>query len=267
MWTPDPGAAGLPVLFWIHGGAFYAGSGIDDVYNGSAFARDGVVCVTINYRLGVQGFCNFADHFPTLGDSGNVGILDQIAALEWVRANISAFGGDPDTVMIFGESAGGVDVCALYVSPPAHGLFARAVIESGGCVAAPKASGVDAHPSKMVVLGYFEMEHWEVSHGKTPNNIFVSGELADQEIGSANPSVGMIGMTPQVSNSQGSMSVRSAPQKDKSGKKFNVDVPSRDIYPEPSTIAKGSTCTMGKGKKALHRWRDLAIRLAGYEIP
>jgi para-nitrobenzyl esterase len=131
VWTPDPGATGLPVLVWIHGGAFTAGSGIDDVYNGAAFARDGVVCVTINYRLGVQGFCNLADHFPELADSGNLGILDQIAALEWVRDNIAAFGGDPAQVTIAGESAGGMSVATLLATPAAKGLFRRAIPQSG----------------------------------------------------------------------------------------------------------------------------------------
>jgi para-nitrobenzyl esterase len=148
VWTPDPGAAGLPVLFWIHGGAFYAGSGIDDVYNGSAFARDGVVCVTINYRLGVQGFCNFADHFPRLSESGNVGILDQIGALEWVRDNIAAFGGDPSQVTIAGESAGGMSVGTLLATPRATGLFRRAIPQSGAGhngISAPTASMIAGH--------------------------------------------------------------------------------------------------------------------------
>ena len=131
VWTPDPGGSGLPVLFWIHGGAFYGASGIDDVYNGSAFARDGVVCVTINYRLGVQGFCHFADHFAELGESGNLGILDQIAALEWVQHNIAAFGGDPSQVTIAGESAGGMSVATLLAAPRARGLFRRAIPQSG----------------------------------------------------------------------------------------------------------------------------------------
>ena len=131
VWTPDPGAAGLPVLVWIHGGAFYAGSGVDDVYNGSAFARDGVVCVTINYRLGVQGFWHLGEHFAELSESGNIGLLDQIAALEWVQENIAAFGGDPARVTIAGESAGGMSVSSLMTMPAARGLFRRAIPQSG----------------------------------------------------------------------------------------------------------------------------------------
>jgi para-nitrobenzyl esterase len=131
VWTPDPGAAGLPVLVWIHGGAFYAGSGIDDVYDGSSFARDGVVTVTLNYRLGAPGFAHLAEHFPTLPDTGNLGMLDQIAALEWVQENIAAFGGDPDRVTVAGESAGGMSVGTLLAMPRARGLFSRAVPQSG----------------------------------------------------------------------------------------------------------------------------------------
>ena len=89
VWTPDTGAAGLPVLVWIHGGSFMNGSGSVGEYDGTAFARDGVVCVTINYRLAAEGFL-------FLGDGvANLGLLDQLAALQWVQANIAAFGGDP----------------------------------------------------------------------------------------------------------------------------------------------------------------------------
>lgn len=148
VWTPDPGATGLPVLVWIHGGAFYAGSGIDDVYNGSAFARDGVVCVTINYRLGVQGFWHLGEHFGELADSGNLGMLDQIAALQWVQANIAAFGGDPGQVTIAGESAGGMSVSTLMAMPAARGLFRRAIPQSGAAsngISAPTATMIAGH--------------------------------------------------------------------------------------------------------------------------
>jgi len=148
VWTPDPSAEGLPVLVWIHGGAFYAGSGVDDVYNGAAFARDGVVCVTINYRLGVQGYWHLGEHFPELADSGNLGMLDQIAALEWVQENIAAFGGDPNQVTIAGESAGGMSVGTLMAMPAAGGLFHRAIPQSGAAsngISAPTASMIAGH--------------------------------------------------------------------------------------------------------------------------
>jgi para-nitrobenzyl esterase len=125
VWTPD-GAAGLPVLVWVHGGAFVNGSGAVPQYDGTAFARDGVVTVTLNYRLGVDGFLHFGDDGPA-----NRGLLDQVAALEWVRDNIAAFGGDPARVTVAGESAGAMSVVSLLSMPRAQGLFARAVAQSG----------------------------------------------------------------------------------------------------------------------------------------
>jgi para-nitrobenzyl esterase len=121
IWTPDLGAR-LPVMVWIHGGAFVNGSG--SAYDGSAFARDGVVCVTLNYRLGADGFLYFED-------TANRGLLDQIAALQWVQDNIEAFGGDPSQVTVFGESAGAMSVAMLLGMPKAAGLFHRAIAQSG----------------------------------------------------------------------------------------------------------------------------------------
>jgi para-nitrobenzyl esterase len=125
VWTPDPDAQGLPVLVWIHGGAFVNGSSAVPLTDGSAFARDGVVTVAVNYRLGVEGFALLPDAPP------NLGLLDQVAALEWVRDNIAAFGGDPDMVTVAGESAGAICVGALLAMPRADGLFRRAVLQSG----------------------------------------------------------------------------------------------------------------------------------------
>ncbi|MFI7616693.1 carboxylesterase/lipase family protein [Nonomuraea terrae] len=127
IWTPDAGGRGLPVMVWIHGGTFLGGSGALDVYNGAAFARDGVVLVTINYRLGVEGFADLPGAPP------NRGLLDQLAALRWVRDNITVFGGDPDQVTVFGESAGGVSVISLLSLERSqrHGLFWRAIAQSG----------------------------------------------------------------------------------------------------------------------------------------
>ncbi|MFD5179608.1 carboxylesterase/lipase family protein [Nocardia sp. NPDC058379] len=131
VWTPDPGASGLPVLVWIHGGAFVRGSNARAIYDGTAFARDGVVLVSINYRLGISGFAVLE------GAPLNRGLHDQIFALRWVRDNIAAFGGDPDNVTVFGESAGGMSVAALIAAPQSTGLFRRAIMQSGnGAVAA-----------------------------------------------------------------------------------------------------------------------------------
>jgi para-nitrobenzyl esterase len=123
IWSPDLGSVGLPVMIWIPGGFFEYGTGA--AYDGSRFARDGVVCVTINYRVGPDGFLYFGK-----GDA-NRGLLDQIAALQWVRENIAAFGGDPGNITIFGESAGGMSVGTLLSMPRAEGLFRRAIVESG----------------------------------------------------------------------------------------------------------------------------------------
>jgi para-nitrobenzyl esterase len=126
VWTPAGEPSTLPVLVWIHGGAFVNGSGAVPIYDGSAFARDGVVCATINYRLGADGFLDVGDEHT------NVGLRDQIAALRWVHDNIAAFGGDAGNVTIAGESAGGMSVTALLSSPLAEGLFRRVIAQSGG---------------------------------------------------------------------------------------------------------------------------------------
>ncbi len=125
VWSPDVGKVGLPVMIWIHGGSFANGSGAVPTYNGRRFARDGVVCVTINYRLGPHGFLFLGE------GTANLGLLDQIAALKCVQENIAAFGGDPSNVTIFGESAGGMSVSTLLAMPRAAGLFRRAISQSG----------------------------------------------------------------------------------------------------------------------------------------
>ena len=135
IYAPDPPRTGLPVMVWIHGGAFILGSGA--MFDGSALARKyKLVVVIINYRLGALGFLalpGLAAESPA-HISGNYGLLDQQAALKWVRRNIGAFGGAPSKVTIAGESAGGISVCAQLVSPGASGLFRRAIIESGPCL-------------------------------------------------------------------------------------------------------------------------------------
>jgi para-nitrobenzyl esterase len=138
VWTPGgapDGGAHLPVMVWIHGGANVYGSGSLGAYDGSAFVRDGVILVTFNCRLGALGF--FAHPAITQAAAPgeplvSYGLMDQIAALQWVKRNIAAFGGDPANVTVFGESAGGVDILALMAAPSAQGLFAKAIVESGG---------------------------------------------------------------------------------------------------------------------------------------
>ncbi|WP_327318592.1 carboxylesterase/lipase family protein [Streptomyces sp. NBC_01235] len=126
VWTPEPGPdARLPVLVWLHGGALTRGSSAVPVYDGRNFARDGIVFVSINYRLGVEGYGLFPDA------PANPGLRDQLAALEWVHRSIRAFGGDPDRVTLAGQSAGAISTGALIAAPQAQGLFRRAVLQSG----------------------------------------------------------------------------------------------------------------------------------------
>ena len=125
VWTPSTSGR-APVMVFVHGGAFLAGSGAAPVYDGEAFARDGVVLVTLNYRLGVPGWLSLP------GAPENRGVLDVVAALRWVRENIGGFGGDPDQVTVFGQSAGGMIVGALLAHPAVDGLFRRAISQSGG---------------------------------------------------------------------------------------------------------------------------------------
>lgn len=146
VWSPGLDDARRPVLFWIHGGAFNLGSGSQSPYNASKLARRGdVVVITINYRLGVFGFLNLNEvtggRIPA---TGNEGLLDQVAALKWVRDNIAAFGGDPDNVTVFGESAGGMSIGCLLTMPTARGLFHKAILQS--CV-----DGIPATPLSMAV--------------------------------------------------------------------------------------------------------------------
>jgi para-nitrobenzyl esterase len=126
IWTPDPGAQGLPVMVFIYGGAFVSGGSSTPLYEGVRFARDGVVLVSFNYRLGVEGFSLLS------GGETNMGLRDQIAALTWVQDNIAAFGGDPNKVTIFGESSGALSVDTLLAVKSAAGLFHRAISQSGG---------------------------------------------------------------------------------------------------------------------------------------
>ena len=135
VWTPAKSVGRkLPVMVWIYGGGFVTGGISADIYDGSSFARDEVILVTLNYRLGRFGF--FAHpaltHESPTGPLGNYGYMDQIAGLQWVHRNIAAFGGDPGNVTLFGESAGGFSVHALMGSALTHGLFARVILESGG---------------------------------------------------------------------------------------------------------------------------------------
>ncbi|MGW0504436.1 carboxylesterase/lipase family protein [Micromonospora sp. NPDC003241] len=130
LWAPPTRAEPVPVMVFVHGGGFVAGSADSPLYDGTAFARDGVVLVCVNYRLGIPGFL----HLPDAPD--NRGLLDVRAALHWVRDNIAAFGGDPDNVTLFGQSAGAILVGGLLADPESVGLIRRAIVQSGSGVGA-----------------------------------------------------------------------------------------------------------------------------------
>ena len=134
VWTPEwPPEHALPVMVWLHGGSNKVGSGAQSTYNGTSLTARGVVLVTVNYRLGIIGFFSHPELTAKSPQhsSGNYGLLDQIAALQWVQKNIAQFGGDPQNVTLFGESAGAIDAAMLMTSPLTGGLFRRVISESG----------------------------------------------------------------------------------------------------------------------------------------
>ncbi|MDD4368697.1 MAG: carboxylesterase family protein [Oscillospiraceae bacterium] len=166
IWTPETGHD-LPVLFWIHGGAFMHGYGSEPEFDGEAFARQGVIVVTINYRLGALGFLALealAKEDP-LGLTGNYGLWDQLLALRWVRANIRAFGGDPERITLAGQSAGCMSVQVLLSSPEARGLFQAAIMQSGGGL--PGLAGAYAMSSRVAASRALLAE---LNLGETPGN-------------------------------------------------------------------------------------------------
>ena len=145
VWAPQtPKGKKLPVMVWLYGGGFYFGTAAQPLYDGAHMARHGVIVVTLNYRVGVFGFFSHPQLAAEGKVDGNQGLLDQVAALKWVSRNIAAFGGDPQRVTIFGESAGATSVAILTTSPLAKGLFQRAIAESGlSAIDASEAEGLD----------------------------------------------------------------------------------------------------------------------------
>ncbi|MEZ6031338.1 MAG: carboxylesterase family protein [Hyphomonadaceae bacterium] len=133
VWTPALDTARRPVLLWFHGGGFEAGSGSSRLYDGTNMVKRGdVVVCTINHRLNVFGFCDLSHLLgPSFAQSGNVGYLDLVASMKWVRQNIARFGGDPNNIMIYGQSGGGRKVSVCYAGKEASGLFAKGVVQSG----------------------------------------------------------------------------------------------------------------------------------------
>jgi para-nitrobenzyl esterase len=214
VWTPRLDGK-RPVLFFIHGGANVLGSANQPVLNGNQYdgqtlaAREDAVVVSTNYRLGPLGFLAhpaLGAESP-LGASGNYAIFDQIAALKWVQHNIASFGGDPSRVMIFGESAGAMNVCVLLATPRAAGLFSRALMESGGCETidktAAEARGVTFAQEK---LGCFDMKSSDCLRGLSGNQIISATDkfsLNQTAVSTFSPSTGLAGSLPWVANVDG----------------------------------------------------------------
>ncbi|HET8840499.1 MAG TPA: carboxylesterase/lipase family protein [Ktedonobacteraceae bacterium] len=158
IWSPGAGEEKRPVMVYIHGGAFTLGSASDPWYDGTSFAaRHNIVVVSVNYRLGILGFVSLQDLAGAdAGYTGNCGLLDQIAALQWVRENIAAFGGNPDQVTVMGESAGAMSIGALLGMPAARGLFQRAILQSGA--AGDLATRAQAKQVAQALLAKLELE-------------------------------------------------------------------------------------------------------------
>ena len=196
VWTPAKSSADkLPVMVWIHGGGFRVGSGTERLHHGEHLAAKGVVLVTFNYRLGVFGFLAHPDLTKESENhtSGNYGLMDQVAALQWVKRNIASFGGDPNRVAIFGESAGSGSVSLMQASPLAKNLFHAAVGESGGnfsgrnVVHLSAAEETGAKFAKAVGVSFLA----ELRSKPTD-------ELLTASVGSASPAGGAYGFTPIV---------------------------------------------------------------------
>ncbi|MEX0768696.1 MAG: carboxylesterase/lipase family protein [Microthrixaceae bacterium] len=153
--TTSAALAGLPVMVWVHGGGFEMGSGSSPLYHGTSFATEGVVLVTINYRLGSLGFLELGSLDPAYAGSGNLGLLDQIAALEWVKGNIEQFGGDANNVTIFGESAGAMSVSTLLTMPRAQGLFHKVIAQSGAASSSRTSEQAFADTAEYLAAGQF----------------------------------------------------------------------------------------------------------------
>jgi para-nitrobenzyl esterase len=155
IWSPAPDGARRPVMVWIHGGAFSMGSGSSPMHPGSNLAKRGnVVCVSLNYRLSSFGFLRLKEVTGgRIAASGNEGLLDQIAALQWVKRNIAAFGGDPDDITVFGESAGAMSTGCLLAMPAAKGLFKKAILQSGANTAKSLDQAVNLAEQFLGILG------------------------------------------------------------------------------------------------------------------
>ncbi|TWV43402.1 carboxylesterase/lipase family protein [Streptomyces misionensis] len=190
VWTPAVAQSDLPVMVFVHGGGFVAGSTRSAMYDGSAFARDGVVLVTLNYRLGIAGFLDLP------GAPANRGLLDVVAALRWVRENIAGFGGDPKNVTLFGQSAGATVVGGVLATAEAAGLFRRAIVQSGsglGAFSTEQAARVTAAAAEVLGVEPHVDAFAEISDERL---VEAASKLAGIDLQTATHGDPLIGLSP-----------------------------------------------------------------------
>lgn len=201
VWTPALDGKKRPVMFWIHGGGFFSGSSQEHPsYDGENLTKLGdVVVVSINHRLNIHGFLDLSDYGPKYASSGNVGMLDIVAALEWVRDNIANFGGDKDNVTIFGQSGGGTKVITLMAMPSAKGLFHRAISQSNSIVQV--ATHAYAAQYTTLVLADLDISKENIAdlHKVKPIRLQEALAAAERKMGgTVPPDVGRSGLQPVV---------------------------------------------------------------------
>ena len=201
IWTSSTDDLQRPVLFWIHGGGFIGGAGSQSIYNGSVLCKRGdMVVVTINYRMGPFGFLNLNEVTNgAIPATGNEGLLDQIAALEWVRDNIADFGGDPGNVTIFGESAGGISAACLLAMPRAKGLFHKAIDQSGPYGLVHSLNGATRLSERFLDACGFNGNPVEGLRSATTSQLVDAAlQLVSQQMAVPDPDFGRLPMKPVV---------------------------------------------------------------------
>ena len=200
VYTPSADNGTRPVMVWIHGGSFTHGSGSEPLYNGGHLAkRNDVIVVTIHYRLGALGFACFGEESYTWGASPNNALLDQIAALSWVRDNIAYFGGNPDNVTVFGESAGADIVACLLAMPKAKGLFHKAIMQSGAGQATTMESAVDIGEKMLGDMSCKAEDHDAITALSGDQILAASGELRFEPVCHD----GSLPLHPDIANAEG----------------------------------------------------------------
>jgi para-nitrobenzyl esterase len=261
VWTPAlPGPSpsrrdeGRPVMVFIHGGGFTSGSGSVFLYRGGSLVRngDGVV-VTLNYRLGALGFLGHRGLSDADGHIGNWGLHDQVAALKWVRDNIAVFGGDPQNVTIFGESAGAFSVAALLGAPAAAGLFRRAIVQSGGAYAHSVEEAERAATRLAAVLGVAESDRESLE--RIPAAELVA---ATEEIGRKRPDPGLLPL-PFLPTVDGTFLPRHPLQAAADGAATGVDLLIGTNRDEMTLFGLGNPALQNMDESGVERWTANAL--------